>query len=114
MSFTLFLQKPNPGGLASYQRRQLYSQQQLPPQDFENHAGGEDFRLCCDAQDGLLGVLGIKVDPRDRSVGASELRGQSALFHFARSGKTLGKYVPEGLADTSSMIWSLPQKAMFC
>jgi len=49
-----------------------------------------------EAQDGLLGVLGIKVDPRDRSVwAASGLRGQSALFHFDRSGKTLGQYAPQ-------------------
>ncbi len=49
-----------------------------------------------DAQDGLLGVLGIKVDPRDRSVwAASELLGHAALFHFDRSGKTLGQYAPQ-------------------
>jgi hypothetical protein len=49
-----------------------------------------------EAQDGLLGVLGIKVDARDRSIwAASERRGESALFHFGYSGKTLSKYSPE-------------------
>ena len=48
-----------------------------------------------EAQDGLLGVLGIKVDPRDRSVwAASERSGQAALFHFDRNGKTLGQFAP--------------------
>lgn len=48
-----------------------------------------------ESQDGLLGVLGIKVDPRDRSIwSASERSGASALFHFDSNGKTLGKYVP--------------------
>lgn len=46
-------------------------------------------------QDGLLSVLGIKVDPRDRSVwAASEFKGASLLFHFDRHGKTLAKYAP--------------------
>lgn len=49
-----------------------------------------------EAQDGLLGVLGIKVDPRDRSVwAASERDGESELFHFDRSGRTLARYVPQ-------------------
>src|SRR5580704_4219226 len=49
-----------------------------------------------EGQDGPLGVLGLKVDARDRSLwAASELRGQSALFHFDRSGKTLGHYAPQ-------------------
>src|SRR5215475_5288997 len=49
-----------------------------------------------EAQDGLLGALGLKVDPRDHSVwAASERAGQAALFHFDRNGKTLAKYAPE-------------------
>jgi len=49
-----------------------------------------------EAQDGLLGALGLKVDPRDHSVwAASERAGQAALFHFDRDGKTLAKYAPE-------------------
>jgi sugar lactone lactonase YvrE len=57
---------------------------------------GKISDFVAEAQDGLLGVLGVKVDSRDRSVwAASELRGQSALFHFSRSGKTLGKYAPQ-------------------
>ncbi len=48
-----------------------------------------------EGQDGLLGVLGLKVDARDRSVWAAcELRGASALFHFDREGRTLGHYAP--------------------
>lgn len=49
-----------------------------------------------ESHDGLLGVLGMKVDAHDRSVWvASERGGEAALFHFDRSGKTLTKYVPE-------------------
>jgi SMP-30/Gluconolactonase/LRE-like region len=49
-----------------------------------------------EAQDGLLGVLGLKVDARDHSVwAASERGGQAALFHFDGNGKTLAKYAPE-------------------
>ena len=48
-----------------------------------------------EGQDGLLGVLGMKVDPSDRSVwAASERAGAAALFHFDRNGRTLGKYFP--------------------
>jgi len=49
-----------------------------------------------EGQDGLLGVLGIKVDARDRSVwAASERAGEAALFHFDLHGKLLGKYTPQ-------------------
>jgi hypothetical protein len=59
-------------------------------------ADGRVSDFVAEAQDGLLGVLGIKVDPRDRSIwAASERGGESALFHFDRSGKTLSKYSPE-------------------
>jgi DNA-binding beta-propeller fold protein YncE len=48
-----------------------------------------------EGQDGLLGVLGLKVDARDRSVwAAAERGGEAALFHFDRTGKTLSKYAP--------------------
>lgn len=48
-----------------------------------------------EAQDGLLGVLGLRVDPRDRSVwAASEKAGEATLFHFDRNGKTLARYSP--------------------
>ena len=48
-----------------------------------------------EGQDGLLGVLGIKVDARDRSVwAASERAGAAALYHFDSHGKLLGKYAP--------------------
>jgi hypothetical protein len=60
-----------------------------------------------EAHDGLLGVLGIKVDPRDRSVwAASERSGQAALFHFDRNGKTLGQFAPRQPANMSSTTWS--------
>jgi hypothetical protein len=49
-----------------------------------------------EGQDGLLGVLGMKVVPSDRSVwAATEADGRSALFHFDHNGKTLGRYLPE-------------------
>jgi len=48
-----------------------------------------------EAQDGLFGVLGIKVDTRDRSVwAATAFRGESALVHLDRSGKILHQYRP--------------------
>jgi len=57
---------------------------------------GKISNFVAEAQDGLLGVLGVRIDPNDRSVWAvSELRGQSALFHFDRNGKTLGHYPPQ-------------------
>ena len=59
-------------------------------------ARGEAHDFVQEAQDGLLGVLGIKVDPADSSVwAASERTGSSALFHFDRNGRTLGKYSPQ-------------------
>lgn len=59
-------------------------------------ADGKISDFVTEAQDGLLGVLGIKVDPRDRSVwAASERDGQAALFHFDRAGRTLAKYAPQ-------------------
>jgi hypothetical protein len=49
-----------------------------------------------EGQDGLLSVLGMKVDPSDRSIwAASERSGATALFHFDRNGRTLAKYVPK-------------------
>ncbi len=58
---------------------------------------GKTADFVAEGQDGLLGVLGIKVDPRDRSVwAASERAGESALLHFNLNGKTLDKYLPEG------------------
>lgn len=49
-----------------------------------------------EGQDGLLSVLGLKVDARDRCVwAASERSGQAVLYHFSRSGKLLGKYRPK-------------------
>lgn len=56
---------------------------------------GKTSDFVSEGQDGLLGVLGIKVDVRDRSVwAASERAGASALFHFDSNGKTLAKFVP--------------------
>jgi hypothetical protein len=57
---------------------------------------GETRDFVSQGQDGLLGVLGIKVDPGDGSVwAASERAGAAALFHFDRNGRTLGKYFPQ-------------------
>ena len=57
---------------------------------------GKVSHFVAEGQDGLLGVLGIKVDPRDRSVwAASQRAGESALFHFNTSGKLLAKYAPQ-------------------
>lgn len=59
----------------------------------DSHGRVSDF--VTEGRDGLLGVLGIKVDARDRSVWAAcALRGASALFHFDSEGRTLGHYVP--------------------
>ncbi|HET7871379.1 MAG TPA: SMP-30/gluconolactonase/LRE family protein [Terriglobales bacterium] len=57
---------------------------------------GEVRDFVSEGQDGLLGVLGMKVDPADRSVwAASERSGASALFHFDRNGHTVEKHVPQ-------------------
>jgi hypothetical protein len=57
---------------------------------------GSVIDFVTEGQDGLLGVLGIKVDARDRSVwAASERAGEAALFHFDLHGKLLGKYSPQ-------------------
>jgi hypothetical protein len=57
---------------------------------------GKVSDFAAEGQDGLLGVLGIKVDPRDRSVwAASERSSESALFHFDATGKLLAKYAPQ-------------------
>jgi hypothetical protein len=57
---------------------------------------GKMSDFIAEAQDGILSVLGLKVDPRDRSVwAASERLGKAALFHFDSNGKTLAQYLPE-------------------
>jgi sugar lactone lactonase YvrE len=49
-----------------------------------------------EGQNGLLSVLGIHVDPADRSVwAASESAGSAALYHFDASGHTLASFVPK-------------------
>jgi len=59
-------------------------------------ASGNISDFVSEAKDGLLGVLGIKVDPRDRSIwAATELRGQSELFHINRDGITIAKFRPQ-------------------
>jgi hypothetical protein len=57
-------------------------------------ATGDCRPLVKDGQDGLYEVLGIKVDPRDRTVWAvSNSAGESGLFHFdAPSGSLIRKY----------------------
>ena len=56
---------------------------------------GKVSDFVAEGQDGLLSVLGIKVDPRDRSVwAASERAGAASLYHFDSQGKLLGKYAP--------------------
>jgi len=57
---------------------------------------GKVSDFIAEGQDGILSVLGLKVDPRDRSVwAASERLDKAALFHFDSSGKTLAQYLPE-------------------
>jgi hypothetical protein len=57
-------------------------------------ATGDCRPLVKEGQDGLYEVLGIKVDPRDRTVwAASNSAGESGLFHFdAPSGNLIRKY----------------------
>jgi len=56
---------------------------------------GEISDFVSTGQDGLLSVLGMKVDARDRSVwAATEFKEASLLFHFDRNGKTLAKFSP--------------------
>ena len=58
---------------------------------------GKVSDFVAEGQDGLLGVLGVKVDPRDRSVwAASQRAGEAALFHFNASGKLLAKICSAG------------------
>jgi DNA-binding beta-propeller fold protein YncE len=57
---------------------------------------GKVSDFIAEGQDGILSVLGLKVDPRDRSVwAASERLDKAALFHFDSNGKTLAQYLPE-------------------
>jgi hypothetical protein len=56
--------------------------------------------LVSEGQDGLLSVLGVKVDPRDRSIwAASQRTGHAALYHFTRTGKLLAKFAPQEAGD---------------
>jgi hypothetical protein len=57
-------------------------------------ATGDCRPLVKEGQDGLYEVLGVKVDPRDRTVWAvSNAAGDSGLFHFdAPSGNLIRKY----------------------
>jgi DNA-binding beta-propeller fold protein YncE len=56
---------------------------------------GKSSDFVAEGQDGLLGVLGMKVDIRDHSVwAASERSGAAALFHFDPNGKTLARFDP--------------------
>jgi sugar lactone lactonase YvrE len=49
-----------------------------------------------EGQSGLLSVLGIHVDPADRSIwAASESKGSAALFHFDAAGRTLSRVAPK-------------------
>jgi hypothetical protein len=49
-----------------------------------------------EGQSGLLSVLGIHVDPADRSIwAASESEGSAALFHFDAVGRTLSSVAPK-------------------
>jgi len=57
---------------------------------------GKVSDFIAEGQDGILSVLGLKVDPRDRSVwAASERLDKTSLFHFDSSGKTIAQYLPE-------------------
>jgi hypothetical protein len=57
---------------------------------------GKVSDFIAEGQDGILSVLGLKVDPRDRSVwAASERLDKASLFHFDASGKTIAQYLPE-------------------
>jgi DNA-binding beta-propeller fold protein YncE len=59
---------------------------------------GKVSDFIAEGQDGILSVLGLKVDPRDRSVwAASERLDKTSLFHFDSSGKTIAQYLPEEL-----------------
>jgi DNA-binding beta-propeller fold protein YncE len=49
-----------------------------------------------EGKDGLLSVLGIHVDPADRSIwAASERAGSAALFHFDVAGNTISSFAPK-------------------
>jgi SMP-30/Gluconolactonase/LRE-like region len=49
-----------------------------------------------EGQDGALAILGVRIDPRDRSIwAASEENGRSILFHWERRGKLISRYPAE-------------------
>jgi sugar lactone lactonase YvrE len=64
-------------------------------------AAGDCRPFVKEGQDGLYEVLGIKVDPRDRTVwAASNAVGESGLFHFdAPSGALIRKYTLSRAAE---------------
>jgi hypothetical protein len=50
-----------------------------------------------EGQDGALAILGIRIDPRDRTVwAASQEHGRSLLFHWDRNGRLMARYPAEG------------------
>jgi hypothetical protein len=60
-------------------------------------AGGPPHDFISSGQDGTLGVLGIRIDPRDGTVWAnSEAAGKAWLHHWDRSGKLIARYTLRG------------------
>ena len=60
-------------------------------------ADGAPHDFIASGQDGTLGVLGIRIDPRDHTVWAnSEAPGEGWLHHWDRSGKLIARYTVEG------------------
>ena len=61
-------------------------------------SGGTVTDFVAEVQDGLLPVLGIHVDPADRSLwAASESEGSAVLVHFDAAGHTLSSFAPKEL-----------------
>ena len=58
---------------------------------------GSPHDFISSGQDGTLGVLGIRIDPRDHTVWAnSEAPGEGWLHHWDQSGKLIARYTAEG------------------
>jgi sugar lactone lactonase YvrE len=60
-------------------------------------AGSAAHNFITSGQEGTLGVLGIRIDPRDHTVWAnSESATKGWLHHWSRSGKLIARYTAEG------------------
>ena len=94
-AFTIDIRDLLPEGIAwDRRRKRFFFGSTWRHNIVECTAMGDCRPLVKDGQDGLYEVLGVKLDPRDRTVWAvSNAAGESGLFHFETpSGELIRKY----------------------